>query len=278
MSENNNNYSRSKQRRIRKNDRSRSIKNIIYNSKPTNNLIEFESLEYNVQYEVIILHYGSIYNAAMHSLGCRYIQTMLKSENDRNIEKLIIEFNNNIGNMALSPHGNYVIQKIITILPISKCLFIIDELENNNNNIVMHMVCNQYGCRIIQRLIEHALCEPRMMTILDNLLKECDKICRNIFGKYVIHHILEYSENNEYNKIIINTMNNVLQSNIDKNIKERNKYTGTIICIFKYSLLTDHIILIKTMLNNMAYVQHSCNNKHIINYMTNFYQLNNDII
>lgn len=50
-------------------------------------------------------------------------------------------------------HANYVLQKCIEVLPRPATRFILEEIINDD--ITVHAAKNQYGCRVLQRLIEH---------------------------------------------------------------------------------------------------------------------------
>mmetsp|Transcript_88593 Transcript_88593/g.258949 ORF Transcript_88593/g.258949 Transcript_88593/m.258949 type:complete len:360 (+) Transcript_88593:89-1168(+) len=90
-----------------------------------------------------------------------------------------------------APHANHVLQKFVEVMPPEHCVFIHDELlVNEDISLTAH---NQYGCRILERVIEHF--EPKVMRpLLNKLLKEdvVRKLLTSRYGNYVLQHILEH--------------------------------------------------------------------------------------
>eukprot|EP00973_Karenia_brevis_P090287 12401808-Karenia_brevis.AAC.1 len=56
----------------------------------------------------------------------------------------------------------------------------------------MQVSCNKYGCRIMQRLIENAVFDPLLQSIIDELLLQSFSLCRSKYGNYVASCILEH--------------------------------------------------------------------------------------
>lgn len=51
-----------------------------------------------------------------------------------------------------------------------------------------------YGCRVVQRVLEHCD-EPRFkQRFMVEILKDVHALSRNIYSNYVIQHVLEYGE------------------------------------------------------------------------------------
>ena len=50
-----------------------------------------------------------------------------------------------------------------------------------------------YGCRVIQRILEH--CKPEQTSpILDELHQNTDQLLQDQYGNYVIQHVLEHGK------------------------------------------------------------------------------------
>ena len=64
---------------------------------------------------------------------------------------IVGELNGNIIRCVKDQNGNHVIQKIIECLPKDKLDFIISAF----NGQVMQLSTHPYGCRVIQRILEH---------------------------------------------------------------------------------------------------------------------------
>jgi len=56
-------------------------------------------------------------------------------------------------------------------------------------NQIYHLSTHPYGCRVIQRLLEHCS-EDQRESILEEILTHSDELCKNQYGNYVIQHVL----------------------------------------------------------------------------------------
>jgi mRNA-binding protein PUF3 len=87
-------------------------------------------------------------------------------------------------------NGNHVIQKAIERVPSEYIQFIIEAFKGKVKDLSLH----QYGCRVIQRLLEHGE-EPTKRFILQELYDLGPGLLELIdhqYGNYVIQHILLY--------------------------------------------------------------------------------------
>ena len=66
-----------------------------------------------------------------------------------------------------------------------------------------------YGCRVIQRILEH--CNPEQTTpILDELHDNTDRLVQDQYGNYVIQHVLEHGSPDDKLGIIALVRGNVV--------------------------------------------------------------------
>jgi hypothetical protein len=65
--------------------------------------------------------------------------------------------------------------------------FIIDDVLNN----VRSLSCHPYGCRVLQRILEHCP-EPTRSLALDEIKKFHKALLDDQFGNYVIQHVLQF--------------------------------------------------------------------------------------
>merc|ERR1719424_22581 len=66
-----------------------------------------------------------------------------------------------------------------------------------------------YGCRVIQRLIEHCK-EDQMAPILEEVLKVVPELSDDQYGNYVIQHVLSHGRNSDKQRIIAVVKANIL--------------------------------------------------------------------
>ena len=106
-------------------------------------------------------------------------------------------------------NGNHVIQKCIEVLDGEDKQIILDryagkvitrELSYKNLHSVeytqfqtLHISCHPYGCRIVQRLLEHCG-QNQTSVLLAELLVNTDQLILDQYGNYVIQHILDHGQ------------------------------------------------------------------------------------
>lgn len=66
-----------------------------------------------------------------------------------------------------------------------------------------------YGCRVIQRILEHCTAE-QTTAILDELHSSTEQLVQDQYGNYVIQHVLEHGRPEDKSKIINNVRGKVL--------------------------------------------------------------------
>ena len=81
---------------------------------------------------------------------------------------LVSELEGNILRCVKDQNGNHVIQKIIECLPKEKLDFIIQSFQGQ----VLQLSTHPYGCRVIQRILEHCQ-DDHVNTVLEvNILTQ----------------------------------------------------------------------------------------------------------
>ena len=66
-----------------------------------------------------------------------------------------------------------------------------------------------YGCRVIQRILEH--CLPDQTTpILEELHDHTERLVQDQYGNYVIQHVLEHGRPEDKSKIVVELRGKVL--------------------------------------------------------------------
>jgi len=102
---------------------------------------------------------------------------------------MALELAGHVGEVATSPHGNFVVQKCIALLPATALDFIITELCMKH---IPWVARNKFGCRVVQRLLEK--CPPgQVRGIVEALLAELAELARHPYGNYVVQHLLEHA-------------------------------------------------------------------------------------
>eukprot|EP00913_Durusdinium_trenchii_P021913 g20591.t1 len=111
---------------------------------------------------------STLYILIMYCFQSSFLDLDAASDAER--AQLASELRGRIFAAARSACANYVLQKIIHVLRPQACQFIIDELMQDPQE-VPALARHQYGCRILQRLLEH--CQSQQMGgIIQLLLSE----------------------------------------------------------------------------------------------------------
>ena len=106
----------------------------------------------DAQMEAIVAVRGFVSRLAFESIGCRVIQLAMELAEPSVAIELVSEMRGHVRDAIASPHGNYVIQKIIEAMPVGEFSFIAEELQGVGASVARH----RYGCRIFCRLLENS--------------------------------------------------------------------------------------------------------------------------
>ncbi|CAJ1394327.1 unnamed protein product [Effrenium voratum] len=153
---------------------------------------------------------GHVWQLSQHATGCRLVQLAL----DTHMAPLLArELHGHVQEAAVSPHANYVVQKVVSSLTFAASSFVARELLGSCARLARH----RYACRIFCRLLE--FCGQRDLTLqlIDELLEECEDLCRHNFGHHVVQSVLEHGHE-RHRKVVAD----VLKSDLLSFAKHRN--------------------------------------------------------
>jgi len=128
---------------------------------------------------------------SMEAFGCRVVQAALDKASSAQKERITAELHSHVRQLIGSPHGNFVIQKVVEVLPSSSFAFVTDELVSFAVETAQH----RFGCRVLSRLVEHLSVSSKTAStalLLDEILSDIDKLIRHNFARHVIELILEH--------------------------------------------------------------------------------------
>jgi hypothetical protein len=163
---------------------------------------------------------GEVYNLATDQNGCRVIQKALSVlPKDAQI-KLSLELQGSsevdlVVECIKNMHANHVIQKLIEVLPPDAVTFIIESVSRQVDIWAEHM----YGCRIIQRMLEHCnTSHQQLKDILDRIIQLVaqKKLVSNPFGNYVVQHMLEHGRLEDKKRILQVVKNSIFEFSTQK--------------------------------------------------------------
>lgn len=141
----------------------------------------------------------------------RALQLALESASTKDAVALAYGLRGYVQELIASRHGNYVLQKVVEVVPASVFSFIAEELLYIGASVARH----RFGCRILCRLLEHL--NEQTCTLVDEVLKDAEALCRHHFGNYVIQHVLEFGTAEQKHKVAC-----ALRSSMPNNARNKN--------------------------------------------------------
>ncbi|KAM3189755.1 hypothetical protein ACQJBY_068176 [Aegilops geniculata] len=141
---------------------------------------------------------GHVVPLSLQMYGCRVIQKALEvMELDQKID-LVCELDGNIMRCVRDQNGNHVIQKCIECVPTEHIGFVVSAFRGQVASLSMH----PYGCRVIQRVLEHCGGDSRGQCIIDEILQSACILAQDQYGNYVTQHVVEKGKSHERAQII----------------------------------------------------------------------------
>jgi pumilio RNA-binding family len=120
--------------------------------------------------------------------GTRLVQEAFGVADRQTAAELVQELHGFVRRAIDSPHANYVLQKVIEVMPRVHIRFILDELRGVADATARH----RYGCRILCRLLEYAGSDEGVAALLDEVVEEAGALVFHFFGHHVLQHIFEH--------------------------------------------------------------------------------------
>jgi pumilio RNA-binding family len=191
----------------------RQLRTDVFGNYVVQKLLEFGTSEMKAQLRDTLR--GEMLPLSLQMYGCRVVQKALETLEEDDLPKLLIEFHHNVLSCIHDQNGNHVIQKCIEVMSTKakhayamhdgeranffgeQIDFIINDVLDN----VTSLSCHPYGCRVLQRILEHCV-EPKKILALDEIAK-CHKVLLDDqYGNYVIQHVLQYGRHQDRESII----------------------------------------------------------------------------
>merc|ERR1712187_273955 len=149
-----------------------------------------------------------------HGEGCRVVQELLlQPATPKQIKlELCKELYGKVQNAVRSGNGNYVVQKVIEVMPPEQSSFVAWELRGNAISISQH----PYGCRIMCRLLEHCTKDPCTILLVTEILPRVGELYRHRFGHHVVESILFNCEIEHKLEVAFALQYDVMESVLDE--------------------------------------------------------------
>lgn len=132
---------------------------------------------------------GSVLARSFQSMGCRVVQSALDLCSIDEAADLAAELRGHVREACENRHANFVVAKVLEVLPAEHTSFVAQELRSFAAVGVRH----KFGCRIFCRLIEHASTHPDAAAlIVDAVARRAQELARHEFAHFVVAHVLEH--------------------------------------------------------------------------------------
>jgi pumilio RNA-binding family len=125
------------------------------------------------------------------------VQDALSVADKQTAVELVQELHGYVRVAVESPYANYVVQKVIEVMPRAHTRFILEELRHAAAATARH----RYGCRILCRLLEYAISEEGLAVLVDEVLAEAGALCFHFFGHHVLQHVLEHGSEEQRHRV-----------------------------------------------------------------------------
>uniref|UniRef100_A0A914XCA8 PUM-HD domain-containing protein n=1 Tax=Plectus sambesii TaxID=2011161 RepID=A0A914XCA8_9BILA len=153
---------------------------------------------------------GHVLALALQMYGCRVIQKALESIDPDQQMEILKEMEGHVLKCVKDQNGNHVVQKVIERVEPARLQFIIDAFVGHDPSPVYHLSTHPYGCRVIQRVLEHCT-EEQKRPVLEELHKHTKTLVTDQYGNYVIQHVLEHGSPEDRDRIVAQIKGDVLR-------------------------------------------------------------------
>ncbi|GJZ98593.1 pumilio homolog 1-like protein [Tanacetum coccineum] len=169
---------------------------------------------------------GHVLTLSLQMYGCRVIQKAIEVVDLDQQTKMVAELDGHIMRCVRDQNGNHVIQKCIECVPEDAIHFIISVFYDQ----VVTLSTHPYGCRVIQRVLEHCHDPKTQSIVMDEILKSICMLAQDQYGNYVVQHVLEHGKPHERTCIIDQLTGQIVQMSQQKfasNVVEKCLTFGT---------------------------------------------------
>ncbi|KAJ6830831.1 pumilio-like protein 1-like [Iris pallida] len=135
---------------------------------------------------------------SLQMYGCRVIQKAIEVVNLDQQTKMVAELDGHVMRCVRDQNGNHVIQKCIECIPQEAIQFIISSFYDQ----VVTLSTHPYGCRVIQRVLEHCDDPKTQQIVMDEIMPCVCMLAQDQYGNYVIQHVIEHGKPQERSAII----------------------------------------------------------------------------
>lgn len=155
---------------------------------------------------------GHVLTLSLQMYGCRVIQKAIEVVDLDQQKKMVVELDGHVMRCVRDQNGNHVIQKCIECIPEDAIQFIISTFYDQ----VVTLSTHPYGCRVIQRVLEHCHDTTTQRIVMDEIMQSVSMLAQDQYGNYVVQHVLEHGKPHERSAIICKLTGKIVQMSQQK--------------------------------------------------------------
>ncbi|GAB4860121.1 hypothetical protein Ancab_011599 [Ancistrocladus abbreviatus] len=155
---------------------------------------------------------GHVLTLSLQMYGCRVIQKAIEVVDLDQKIKMVQELDGHIMRCVRDQNGNHVIQKCIECVPEDAIQFIVESFFDQ----VVTLSTHPYGCRVIQRVLEHCKDPKTQNKVMEEILGSVSMLAQDQYGNYVVQHVLEHGKPDERSTIIKELAGKIVQMSQQK--------------------------------------------------------------
>ncbi|KAF5446886.1 hypothetical protein F2P56_032482 [Juglans regia] len=155
---------------------------------------------------------GNVLTLSLQMYGCRVIQKAIEVVDLDQKIRMVEELEGHVMRCVRDQNGNHVIQKCIECVPEDAINFIVSTFFDQ----VVTLSTHPYGCRVIQRVLEHCKDLNTQSKVMDEILGAVSMLAQDQYGNYVVQHVLEHGKPHERSAIIKELAGKIVQMSQQK--------------------------------------------------------------
>lgn len=155
---------------------------------------------------------GHVLTLSLQMYGCRVIQKALEVVELDQKRQMVAELDGHVLRCVRDQNGNHVIQKCIECVPENAIDFIVTTFYDQ----VVTLSTHPYGCRVIQRVLEHCDSPKTQTVVMNEILQYVSMLAQDQYGNYVIQHVLEHGKPSERSAIISQLIGKIVEMSQQK--------------------------------------------------------------
>ncbi|XVF05477.1 hypothetical protein REPUB_Repub05bG0175500 [Reevesia pubescens] len=156
--------------------------------------------------------FGHVLTHSLQMYGCRVIQKAIEVVDLDQKIKMVQELDGSVMRCVRDQNGNHVIQKCIECVPEENIQFIVTTFFDQ----VVTLSTHPYGCRVMQRVLEHCRDPKTQSKVMDEILGSVSMLAQDQYGNYVVQHVLEHGKPHERSIIIKELAGKIVQMSQQK--------------------------------------------------------------